>query len=38
MKFTTGDKVALAAVIIPVVLFLFDAVPKLNTLIYSMVV
>ena len=38
MKFSTVDKVALASIIIPVVLFVFDAVPKLNNLLLSMVI
>jgi len=38
MNFSTVDKLAIAAVIIPVVLFIVDAIPKLNALIYSMVI
>ena len=38
MNFTTVDKLAIAAVLLSGILFIFDAMPKLTALIYSMVV
>jgi len=38
MNFTTGDKIAIGMVVVPVILFITDAMPKLFILLYSMVV
>ena len=38
MYFSIVDKLAIAAVLISLALFIFDAMPKLSTLILSMVV
>ncbi len=38
MKFSTGDKLAIAAVLISGSLFILEALPSLTAMIYSMVV